>query len=190
MRKLSKTAWTVLVIGFFLILIIGMMMTHSQQIQEQGQISRKLSLAELKLTTYSPEKLSAQQEVLEGEIAWLESQISATKINLHQSAESIEATNTLFEAAEATDTEITEISSGGLTSESLVGVTCSVLSVTVKVDGEVSDLIKFTLKLSREFTTSIVRSVEIFVPEVIEEQGEAEQTWAEIDLSIYAYEYE
>jgi len=195
--KLSKTAWIVLTVSIFAIAFASLNTAYSRQGQEQSRLNEELSLVQLRLTKYSPEELSSQQRELESQLARAESQLEATKASLSQSIQSIEATDTLFEVAEAYGVEIIEISSLGLTSKTLEGITCSVLTLTAKAEGDVPNLINFTLELSKNFPTGVVESVEISVPEATEEEGETgeEETEEELGkpsanlrLCIYTYE--
>ncbi len=191
--KLSKTTRIFLAIGIFVILVASLSMAYSQQSQEQSRLNQELSLAQLRLDKYSPDKLPSQQRELESQLAQAEAQLKNAKASLSQSIESIEVTNTLFAVAEACDVEIIEINSPGPTSKELEGVTCSVLSLTVKVEGDVPKLINFIHKLSWKFPTDVVESVEINVPEVTEEEGETgeeelEKPSANLKLCIHTYE--
>jgi len=198
--KLGKTSLLVLSIGIFIVLCASLGMAYSRQSQEQSQLDQELSLAQQRLKQFSPEKFSTQQEELESRLAQTGSQIKAAKDNLRQSLESIEVTDALFTAAETYQVEIIEISSSALTEKGLEGVTCSVLSLTATVEGEVSNLIGFVSNLSWQFPTGVVQSVKINVPEVTEEEGEEEgegeegeeeeleKPSANIVLSIHTYE--
>jgi hypothetical protein len=89
----------------------------------------------------------------------------------------------LFDIAEAYGVEVTELSSSGLVSEELEGVPCSVLSLTVRVEGDIPDLIGFITKLNDDFTTGVVQSVEISIPETTG----GEESSANIQLVIYTH---
>ncbi|GAH72300.1 unnamed protein product, partial [marine sediment metagenome] len=102
----------------------------------------------------------------------------------------IEVTDTLFKVAESCGVEITEIGSPGLNDEALEGLTCSVLMLTVKAEGSVLKLVNFILGLSDEFPTGVVEAVDINVPEVTEEEEEAEPPSVNLELHIHTYEGE
>ena len=186
--KLSKRVWIILAIGIFVIAFAGINMAYSKQDEEQSRLNEELSLAQLRLTKQPSPQLSSRQTELESQLAQLETQLKNVKGGLFQSIESIEATHTLFNAAETCGVEIIEISSLGLTSKELEGLPCSVLTLTAKAEGEVSKLISFILKLSEEFPTGVVETVEIDVPEVTEEEEETEKPSANFKLCIHTYE--
>ena len=184
--KLSKTALIVLVGGIFIILVAILGMTYSQQGQEQSRLNQELSLAQLRLEEYASEQLSSQQEELESRLTRLEARLRIVKAGLYQSIQNIEATETLYEVAEAYDVEIVEVSSPGLANEELEGITYSFLALTVTVEGdEEADLIDFIDAWTKEYPTGVVESVEITVPLPEEEE---ELPSADIRLLIYTYE--
>jgi len=172
--KLSKTTLIFLGVGIFAILAIGMGMAYAQQSREQSRLDEQLSLAQLRLSTFAPQKLSPKVEGLEGELAKLEMQLKDTKALLCQSRESIEATDTLFDIAEVYDVRIIGISSPGLSDKEIEGIACPVLTVMVQLEGDVPNLIDFAVRLSEEFTTGVIQSVGIAIPEIPEEE-EAEE---------------
>jgi hypothetical protein len=173
--KLSKTSWIFLAVGVCVIVFASLSMTYSRQGQERNQLNQELSSAQLKLARYSLEGLSSQQKELESHLTEAEAELEEAKARIQQSNESIEVTDSLFQVAESCDVEIIEISSGSLASKKLEELTCSILSFVVTVEGEVSDIIDFTIALSREFPTGAAQAVQIEIPEVIEEEEEEEE---------------
>ena len=188
--KLGKKARIILAGGIFIVLMASLFMVYSQQGQERSRLSDELSLVQLALTRFSPEKLSSQQKVLESRLTRTESELGTAKDKLRQSIESIEVTDTLFEVAETHSVEIIGIESPGVTSEELEGVSLSILPLTVVVEGDVSHLNDFILELGEKFPTSVDGSVEILFPPSAEGMAETgvEETTASIELRIYTYE--
>ena len=173
--KLSKTSWIFLAVGVCVIVFASLSMTYSRQGQEKSQLNQELSSAQLKLARYSLEGLASQQEELESHLTEAEAELEGVKARIQQSNESIGVTDSLFQVAKACDVEIIEINSASLASKKLEELTCSVLSFVVTVEGEVSDIIDFTIALSREFPTGVAQAVQIEIPEVIEEEEEEEE---------------
>jgi len=202
--KVSKTALIFLGVGIFVILVAILGMTYSQQTQEQSRLNQELSLAQLRLKEYASQQLSSQQAELESQLTQLEARLEVVKAGLYQSIQSIEATETLYEVtetlyevAETSEVEIVEISSPGLTTEELEGVTLSVLSLAVTVEGDVRDLIDFIDAWTEKYPTGVVELVEITVLEATDEETEEEETEEEeeeekfsaiVNLLIYTYE--
>ncbi len=188
--KLGKKARIFLAGGIFVVLMASLFMIYYQHGQEQSRLSDELSLVQLALTRFSPEKLSAQQKVLESRLTRTELELGTAKTKLRQSILSIEVTDTLFDVADTHNVEIIGIDSPGVTSEELEGVSLSILSLTAVVEGDVSNLIDFIVELSEEFPTSVDSAVEIIFPASVDEseETEVEKPIASIELRIHTYE--
>ncbi len=197
--KLGKTSWLILTLGIIIVAFVSLGIARSQQIQEQKQLDEKLSVAELRLDQLQLKQLYAQKNELEGRLSETTIQLEAAKNALRQSIESIEVTDSLFEIAEACGVEIAEISSSELGSDTLGEITCSVIRLTLSVEGDVPNLILFIIKLNNGFTTGVVRSVEINIQEEADEEADEEtegeqfeeeikKPSANIRLVIYTYQ--
>ena len=179
--KLSKTTLLVIVIGIFVVVGIGLNMVRSQQVSEQSQLNEELALAKAKLDRIQPDKLSSQQAELEEQLSQATSQFEVVRAMFSQSIGSIAVTSSLFDIAKEHDVEVTEMTSSGLASDSLEGVSCSVISLTAKVEGDVPNLVNFITKLNSHFTTGVVKSITITIPETTS----GENVSADIQLAVY-----
>lgn len=191
MMKLSRKAQILLAVGIVVVLAASLFMTYYQQDQEQSRLNQELDVAQLRLAQPSPEDFSSQQMELESRLAQIEPRLVAVKERLRQPIDSIEVTDTFFQVAETNEVEIIEIGIPGLGSEELDGGDYSVLLLTAVVEGDVSNLVDFVREVSRRFPTGILESVEILVPEVIEEEIEGEELakpLANLSLLIYSYQ--
>jgi len=182
--KFTKTSWLILSVGIFVIAFSSLGVARSQQIGEQNQVYEELSIAELRLSNFQLDDLSSQQEELEKQLSQTISQLETTKTKLSQPTESIAASDALFDIAKSCDVEVTEISSSGPASGNLEGLTCSILPLTAKVEGETYSLIKFITKLNDDFTTGVVKVAELSIPETTCEDRPS----AYIQMVIYTYQ--
>ncbi len=182
--KLSKTTWLVIAIGIFVVAGLGLGMVRSQQLDQQSQLNEKLTLAQSNLEGVQLEKLSSRQAELEKQLSQATPQFEEVKAILSQPVDSITASSILFDIAKAHDLEVTEVTSPGPASDSLEGVTLSVLSLTGKVEGDVSNLVSLVTKLNSSLTTGVIKSIEITVLETT--SGEKSST--SIQLVVYTYE--
>jgi hypothetical protein len=180
--KLSKKSGLILIVGIAIAIFAGLWLARGQQVDEQ--LHEELSIVAMRLNGLQGEEISSQQGELEKQLSQTISQLETAKAVLSQSTESIDVSGALFDIAEATGVEITEISSSGLSSDSLEGITCSVLPLTITVEGDVADIISFVGSLNHDFTTGIVKSVEISIPETTSE----ETVSANIQLHIYTFQ--
>ena len=189
--KLGKTAWVFLAIGFFVVVGAGLIMAYYENEQEQIRLQQELSLTQETLTKYSPKELSSRQEEVENRLAGAESELEAAKANLRQSIESIEVTDTIFDAAATSNVKILRIRSLGTPIDTVVQeLTLTVLSLSVKVEGDIRDLVNFVVELNGKFPSGAIESVEIIVPVAVEGEEEEEELTpsADILLSIHTYE--
>lgn len=182
--KLSKKSGLILIVGIAISIFAGLWLARGQQVDEQEQLHEELSIATMRLNGFQSDELSSQRGELEKQLSQTISQLETAKAVLSQSTESIAVSGTLFDIAEATGVEITEISSSHLSSDSLEGITCSVLPLSVTVEGDVTDIISFVGSLNHDFKTGIVKSVEISIPETTSE----ETVSANIQLHIYTFQ--
>jgi len=163
-------------------------MAYSRQTQEQNQLEEQLTLARARLEKYpAPQKLASDKEEMEIRLVKAKADLSLAKVNLYHSIESIEASKALFDIADDSLVEITNIASPGISEEQVEQIIMSALPLTVTAEGDVPNLVNFVFNWIKEYPTGIVKSVEINVPEATEE-GEEQKPSAVIDLIIYSYE--
>jgi len=182
--KLSKKSLLIIAVGIFIIALVGLWTVHSQQVNELNQLNKELTLVQSKLKGIQPEKSSQRQEELERQLSQTISQSETARVALSQPIGIIAISDIIFDIAEDYGVEVTEISSSGIATEELAGITCSVLPLTAKVEGEVTDIASFITKLNEDLATGLARSVEISIPETTDE---GEETSADIQVVIYTY---
>ncbi len=204
--KISKKTWLVIVIGIFVVVGIGLNMVRSQQVQQQDELNAEFALTQLNLSRLQLEQLSSRQAELESQLSQATSQSEAVKAMFSQPIGSVAATTILFDIAKAHGVEVTEMTSSGLASDSLEGVTYSVISLAAKVEGDVPNLVSFVTKLNSYFTTGVVKSITITIPETTSgdnvtaleitsgdnvtalETTTGERASADIQLVVYTYQ--
>jgi hypothetical protein len=182
--KLNRTSLLVLTAGVFIIALAGLGLVRSQQVSEQSQLNLELELIQSRLESIQPGQLSSKQEELESQLSQATSQFEAVTAILSQPAGSVTASSILFDVAKAHGLEVTEVTSPGPTSDSLEGVACSVTSLTARVEGDVPNLVSFITKLNSHFTTGVVKSITITIPETIS----GEKASADIQLVVYTHQ--
>ena len=180
--KLSKMSWLMIAVGVFAILLVGLGVVRSQQVSQQNESNEQLALAQSKVQGINLAQLSYRQEELERELSKTDSQSESAKTVLSQQIGSIAISDILFNIAEASDVNIIEINSSGVGSEELAGVTCSVLPLTAKVEGELAALVSYITTLNSNLPTGIVKSVEISIAGTTSNKASAN-----IHLVVYAY---
>ena len=159
-------------------------MGYSQREDEEDQLKEQLAQVQLRLSGIQLEKLEKQQAELEEQLDLATKQFEAVKTALSQPAGSITVTDILFDIARVHGVEVAEMTSSGLTDGSLEGVPLLVISVAVKVEGDVPNLVSFVVKLNSFLTTGVVESITITIPET--DSGEK----ASADIQLVAYTYQ
>lgn len=181
--KLSKTSWLLITIGVFVIVLVGLSVIRSQQVNQQNQMNEELNTAELKLNGLQTESLSQRRAELEQKLSQVTSQSETARKALSQPLGSIDVSDFLFDIAEANSVNITVLNSPGLASTELTGVTCTVLPLSASVKGNLADLASFITQLNEDLANSVIGSVTINVPEASKESPSAS-----IELVIYTYQ--
>ena len=182
--KLSKTSWLVLAVGIFVIFFAGLGLVRYQQIQQQNRLRWEISVAEHALKGTQPEQLFEEKTKLERQLGQATSQFEAVKAIFSQPVKAVAASSILFDIAEAHELEVTEISSLASDSDSLYGINCSVMSITARVEGDVTNLVSFIIDLNNQLVTDTIRSITITFPET----GSEENPSIDINMAIYTYQ--
>ncbi len=182
--KLSRTTWLVVAAGVLIIALAGVGLVWFQQVDEQNQLKEQLALAQSRLREVQPEKLSSKQAELEKQLIQATSQFEAVKAMFSQSEGGIAASSILFDIAKAYGVEVTEMTSSTPATESLEGVTCSVILLTIRVEGDVSNLVGLVTKLNSYLTTGVVKSITITIPETNSEESAS----VDIQLTVYTHQ--
>ena len=180
--KLSKTSWLLITIGFLITAFASLGTISWQLAHQRNQLNEELAMAEAKLNGFQLEQSSYRQEALEVRLSQTLSEMETTKAMFSQPSWNI-VTSILFDVAKACGTEVTVISSPGLTNKKLEGISYSVQTLTVRVEGDVLGLVSFITNLNHNLGTSVVKSVSISIPKTASE----EKPSANIQLIIYTY---
>ncbi len=182
--KLSKTSWLILLAGIFVVLVAGLVLTRSKQLQEQSQLREELRIAEMRLSRLQDEQLQQQGEELQVRLDESVAQLMVAKDNLRPTVESIDVIEKFYAIAQSCGVEVTSISSSGIKDEKLADIDCSMITLSAVGVGEVPNLISFVIKLNNDFTSGIVNSAGITIPPGC---SDAEPSVG-IAMAVYAYE--
>jgi len=180
--KLSKTSWLILAAGIFIVVFASLGITRSQQLQEQEQLDDELTVAEMRLDKFQVKQLRQQQEELQEQLDESTMHLTAAEDKLRQTIDSINVTDEFFEIARSCSIEVVGISSSNIGSEELGNIVCSVITLNATVAGDTSNLISFVIRLNNDFTTGIVKSAQISIPEMADDRPSAN-----ILMVVYAY---
>lgn len=186
--KLSKTAWWILGIGFFVIASAILVALYNGQSGDVEQMEENLMVTQGLLN-----KLTADSEELNGQLAQLQNQLDAaesaydqSKYNFPKSVESIEYDEELFFIAEDYNLEMLRLTASEPIQNEVEDVPFENTVFEAKVGGEVANILLFidNVATGGYFTSAIVELVNMEVPEP-DEDG---QPTAVIKITVYSYE--
>ncbi len=191
--KLSKTSWLILAAGVFIVILVGLGLTRSQQIQEEAQLSEELSMTENRLEKLDVTDLQQKEQELQQRLEEGTMELEEANYWLIYPIKSVDVDEKLFMVAEYSDVEIMNISSSTISSGSLGGVGVLSTAVTVSVRGGTTDIINYAINLNNGLPTGVVQTVNIAIPdEDIEdlENSEESEELPSGTLSLIVYSYE
>lgn len=206
--RLSKTAWSILGIGIFILAFSTLGWVYLQQGREQAQLNDSLSVAEATLSMRILDRKDTESELaqlkddldeLENKLTQATSLLDRTRVSFPESVESIEYDEELFNIADRWDLEIIKLTSTEPIDKEVESVVYSVASFMVTIEGEVDDILDFvsTIAGDEDFTSTTVEFVNVTIPEPLTEKEkgllsqkrieEMEKPSATIKLDIYGY---
>jgi len=216
--RLKKTTWITLGVGLFIIAAVLVYMVYQGQAKNRQEADASLDEAsdavvvlfaskgnlEAKLSGFEEELAQWQGQIgqLEAELNQAISALSQTEARFPGSVESIEYDEALFGFARANDLEIESLSVTEPADKDVEGIIYSTTSFTVKVRGEVADILDFVniIVTDDDFQTAILKSASIAIPRPLtelekadlteEEIKERETPSATITLMVYSYQGE
>lgn len=178
--KLSKTSWVILSAGVFVVVLAGLGLTHSQQVQERTQLEDELMVTQMRLDKLDVSGLEKQHNDLQTQLEEKLAQLNDVKYVLRQPIESIDVTDEFFVVAAQENVEVVNLTSTSLTKEKFSGVSCTAISLMSTVTGELDDIIDFIISLNNDYTTGYIRSAQVIISEDIVSTN--------INMVIYSYQ--
>jgi len=136
--KLTRTVGLIIVVVILAVVIGVLVSIYSGQAAERNELSERMSRAQTLLPG-----LMKQRENLEDQLTQAEALLNANQAQFPESVESIEYDDDLFQIADECNVAITRISSSKPTSKGAEGVTYSVSTFGVDVNGNIEDILEF-----------------------------------------------
>lgn len=183
----KKTRWPIVIAGIVLVAILSTLgVFQARQTTEKNRLNSEIAAAELGLDEFRPVNGVYPLEAVKEHINDATLTLDEARAQLSESTDSIEAEDTLFAIAELSGVEIQNINIAPVSSDNLVDINCTTLSVATTVEGEVPQLLDFVMALNTDVTNGAVGSAKISVPSGTDEQAPT----AEVNMVIYYYEEE
>ncbi len=181
--KLTKTSWLILSAGIFIVVLVGLGLTRSQQLEEQTKLEEELTLSTMRVDKIQVTQLRPQLDELQQRISESESQLNEARDRLRQTVVSVDVTDKLFVIAEYCGVELQNVNTSMISSRVIEGIDCYTTSITATFAGELPDIIDFIISLNDGYTTGYVQSTQISIPD---ESSDNEPT-ADIQMVVYSY---
>jgi hypothetical protein len=175
--KLSKKALLIVVIVIFVVALGVLFYIYSGQNGERAQLNERLSYAKTLLPG-----LVNNRETKEDELTQAESLLYASQAQFPESIESIEYGDDLFEIADDCNVSLTKLTASNPTNKTVGGVTYSVSSFDVVVQGSIDNILDFIYALRTGDDFQLPWSAEVNGVKTNISGGSAI-----IDLVIYGY---
>ena len=182
--KLSKTSWLILSAGLFIVVLAGLGITRSQQLQEQSKLEEELGISQKILDKIQIADLRQQSDELQQKIEEEQLQLADAKNRLDQTVVSVEVTDEFYSIAEYCNVLVTNMGTTPIQPNEYESIGLYTTSLNLEAIGELPDLINLVLSLNNDFTTGVVKSFQITIPP----SSSNETPSANVQMIIYSYE--
>jgi hypothetical protein len=172
--KLSKASWLILSAGVFIVILAGLGLTRSQQLNQQTELDKELSQSEKSLAAMQTAQLSQKKENLKVQIEDNQSQMKEAQVRLHKTVISVDVSEAFFKIAADCSVNVTNISTTTIAQTSYEGIAISTISLSGRVIGEKKNIIKFVIALNDDFVTGNIASVQIVFSSLTDEGATTE----------------
>src|SRR4030042_340442 len=163
--KLSKTSWLILAAGVFVVVLAGLGITRAQQLKEQDKIEKDLSTALNSLNGFQVTELQASLGEFQQKIDEEQLKLEEVKSRLDKTVVSVAVTDQFFSIAEYCNVVIVSMTTSPISTKAYGGVKLQTTAIGASVTGTVDNLIQFVLSLNNDFTTGMVKSFQIDIPD-------------------------
>jgi TolA-binding protein len=182
--KLSKTSWIILAAGLFIVVMAGLGITRSQQLQEQGRLDDELGISQQSLANLQITDLQLQLDELQQTAAQEQLQLDETQKQLEQTVVSVDVTDEFFSIASNCGVMVINLITSPIVPNIYEGIGLSTTSLNAAVEGALPNLIDFVERLNNDFTTGLIKSTQIDIPP----SSSNETPSASVQMIIYSYE--
>jgi hypothetical protein len=183
--KLSKTSWLILAAGVFVVILAGLGLTRSQQLREQTEIDDALTITTTRLNNLETTQLDVEAAELQRQLDESMVELGEVKDRLRSTVVSVDVTDEFFRIAEYSNVQVTDYRTSSQMEENLGGVGCLMTTIGANIMGTTDDLINFVINLNNGYTTGVVRTINISIPEDTTQSVDSTIT---VNMAIYSYE--
>ena len=187
--KLSKTSWLILAAGVFVVILAGLGLTRSQQLRDQTALDDAISITKTRLDNLEVTSLERELAELQRQIDESTLELSEVKDRLRNTVVSVDVTDEFFRIAQYSNVEVMNFRTTPQNKGNLGSVDCLMTTIDAGIRGTTSALIDFIINLNNGYTTGVVKSIVINIPEDdLLEDSQSGNSTTSISMSIYSYE--
>ena len=136
--KIDKKIWLIVGIAIFVVALVFLVRTYSQQVSEQKQLKTNLAAQQALLRT-----LTTQEKDQQDKLSQAQSLLESSRTKFPESVESIEYGEDLFAIADGCSVQLTSLSPSMPGTKTVGAVTYSVSSFAMSVSGSVNHILDF-----------------------------------------------
>jgi hypothetical protein len=162
---LGKRLVIIIGAGLFCVGLISIWVAYLSEVNEQKDLSEKLSLVEEQTTGISIEDIVDMQQVEKDRIANLEAQIDATQIRISIPLITSDLFQDILATANKTGVHITSINSNPVSNQAIIGINYRTVTIDFAVAANANQLYEFIDSMSQYFTTGILQTLNANIQE-------------------------
>ncbi len=181
--KLSKASWLILAAGVFVVVVAGLGVTVSQQMQEQGQLDEELSISQSSLDKLDDTAMRQRLDELQQMVDEEQILLNEARERLDKTVVSVDVTEKFFSIADYCGVTVMSMSTSPIQDENVEGIGLNMTALNAVAVGDLDDVVKFVISLNNDFTTGTVNTFQIDIPQEAEEP-------AAVNVQMYVYSYE
>jgi len=181
--KLSKASWLILAAGVFVVVLAGLGITVSQQMQERGQLEEDLSISLKSLEKLDNTELRQRLDELQQLIDDERLQLDEARLRLDKTVVSVDVTDQFFSIADYCSVKVMSMSTSPVQNDKFEGIGLSMTALNSMAEGDLDDIINFVISLNNDFTTGLINTFQIDIPE-----GSENITAVNVQMYVYSYE--
>jgi hypothetical protein len=184
--KLSKTSWLILAAGVFVVVLVGLGLTRSQQMRQQTELNQAMDITETRLEKLEVKSLQRQEAELQQQLDENVIDLEEVKDRLRQTVVSVDVVDELFKIAKYSNVELMVLRTSTISDESLGSIYCMSTKVSGSVTGNTTDILNFIINLNNGLSTGVVQTVGVSIPDESDGGGSS----ASLSVIVYSYEGE
>lgn len=156
---LSKRLMIIISAGLFCVGLISIWVAYLSEVNEQKDLSEKLSLVEQQTAVVSIEDILDKQQLEKVRIANLKAQIDATQVRISVPLITSDIFQDILITADNTGVHIKSINSNPVSNQAITGIDYRTMTVDFSVAGSANALYEFIDSMSQYFTTGILQTL-------------------------------